>query len=101
MRKQGRTDANQAAIVASLRAAAKYVRLSVFVTSAVGNGFPDIVVGYLGRNFLIEIKDPKKPPSARKLTEAEDGFHSKWDGQVATCGTFDEILKVIGLTFRA
>jgi len=101
MRKHGRTDANQTEIVAHLRMISRSVRLTVFVSSAMGNGFPDLVIGYLGRNFLIELKDPKKPPSERKLTEAESLFHGKWDGQIATCGTVDEILKVIGLTFRA
>jgi len=76
MRARGRTDANQARIVEALRR----VGASVSVTSGVGNGFPDLLVGWRGRTILIEIKDGEKPPSERKLTEAEAYFLENWKG---------------------
>jgi hypothetical protein len=76
MRRAARTDANQARIVERLRA----MGASVTITSHVGNGFPDLLVGYMGRTYLFEIKDGDKPPSERKLTAAEAHFLEAWTG---------------------
>jgi len=76
MRARGRTDANQARIVEALRR----LGASVSVTSGVGSGFPDLLVGYMGRTTMLEIKDGGKPPSKRKLTEAEAYFLANWRG---------------------
>ncbi|MHC4753292.1 MAG: hypothetical protein ACYTFW_25940 [Planctomycetota bacterium] len=65
----------------------------------VGNGFPDIVVGYRGRNYLIEIKDGSKPPSKRKLTSDEREWHDTWRGAVYVANNTDEALEIIGATF--
>lgn len=72
-------DGNQAEIVELLR---EIPGCTVAVTSAVGNGFPDIVVGYRGFNFLFEIKDPTKPKSDQELTDDQQRFHAAWKGQV-------------------
>ena len=87
-----RVDANQADIVEALRK----VGALVAVTSAVGNGFPDIVVGYSGGLYLMEIKDGTKPPSATKLTKDEVAFHAKWTGYVHIVYSLDDALRVIG-----
>ena len=87
-----RTDRNHAEIINALR---KIPNLSVFSTHEVGKGFPDIVIGYKGINYLIEIKDGNKPPSARKLTEAELQFHSNWKGQIKIVNNFDELLNIL------
>jgi hypothetical protein len=49
-------------------------------TSGVGEGFPDLVVGFRSRTILIEIKDGAKKPSARKLTAAQQHFAANWSG---------------------
>lgn len=87
-----RTDRNHAEIINALR---KIPNLSVFSTHEVGKGFPDIVIGYKGVNYLIEIKDGNKPPSARKLTDAELQFHSNWKGQIKIVNNLDEVLKLL------
>ena len=87
-----RTDRNHAEIINALR---KIPNLSVFSTHEVGKGFPDIVIGYKGINYLIEIKDGNKPPSARKLTDAELQFHSNWKGQIKIVNNFDELLNIL------
>lgn len=92
MRRMARTDANQKAIVEGLRA----VGASVAITSQLGTGFPDIVVGYRGRNYLIEIKDGDKPPSQRKLTSDEVEFENKWRGQYAIAESLADALVIIG-----
>ena len=87
-----RTDRNHADIINALR---KIPNLSVFSTHEVGKGFPDIVIGYKGINYLIEIKDGNKPPSARKLTDAELQFHSNWKGQIKIVNNLDEVLNLL------
>jgi Holliday junction resolvase len=76
MRARGRTDANQSEVVEKFRG----MGYSVAITSALGSGFPDIVVGKYGITVLVEIKDGAKPPSKRKLTEDEQRFHDTWRG---------------------
>lgn len=71
-----RTDANHAAVVKALRQCG----CSVFDTSAVGGGFPDLVVGCAGKTMLMEVKDGAKPPSARRLTPAQLELHAHWRG---------------------
>lgn len=92
MRRIARIDDNQNEIVKALRA----VGASVAITSAVGQGFPDIVVGFRGYNYLIEIKDGSKPPSKRRLTVDEKDFHAAWNGNVKVANDVDEALKIIG-----
>ena len=85
-------DANQKVIVAALRD----VGASVQHIHGVGGGCPDIIVGFRGVNYLIEIKDGDKPPSARKLTDAENEWHLFWHGSVHVANDIDEALEVIG-----
>ena len=87
-----RTDSNHSEIIKALR---KIPNLSVFSTHEVGKGFPDIVIGYKGINYLIEIKDGKKPPSARKLTDSEVKFHQDWRGQIKIVNNLDEVLNLL------
>ena len=86
-----RTDENQKEVVAELRAALP--EASVHVTSGTGDGFPDLVVGWKKRlDFLIDLQDRDKPPSDRKLTNAQMAMHSNWQGQVAVCHSASEII---------
>lgn len=91
-----RTDANHKQIIDQLR---QIPNLSVFSTHTIGKGFPDIVVGFKNKNYLIEIKDGDKFKSQKKLTAAEVKFHFDWHGQVSICESVTDILKVIGFTF--
>lgn len=77
--KRKRVDDNQLEIIKAL----KKVGCSVADTSGAGEGFPDLVVGKAGKNWLIEVKDGNKPPSKRKLTPSQGKFHSRWLGQIA------------------
>lgn len=70
-----RVDANQQEIVKALRSVGAYVRV---ITQ--GDGLPDLLVGYRGVTLLMEVKDGSKPPSAQKLTEAEQKFFDAWTG---------------------
>ena len=92
MKLKGRIDSNQNEIVTHLR---KIPGVSVYSTANLGCGFPDIIVGYQGLNYLFEIKDPSKPPSKRKLTVDEEEFHLKWNGHVEVIETVEEIIEIL------
>lgn len=78
MRRIARVDDNQGEIVATLRELGATVR----PTHTIGKGFPDLVVGWRGRNYLVEVKDGSKRPSAQELTDDERRFHQTWKGSV-------------------
>lgn len=92
MRRAARTDQNQAEIVSALRDAG----MTVQPLHAVGGGCPDLLVGYAGKNILIEVKDGNKPPSKRKLTPDQVEWHDAWRGQVAIANNIDEALAIAG-----
>jgi len=64
--------------------------------SGVGNGCPDLLVGYKRRNYLFEIKNPGLPPSKRRLTIAEEHFHIVWSGQINIVEHINDIINIIG-----
>lgn len=86
-----RVDRNQSEIVEALRG----IGATVAITSSLGKGFPDIVVGYRGNNFLIEIKDWQQIPSKRRLTFDESEFHATWRGQVCIVETISEAINLV------
>lgn len=87
-----RIDANQNEIADGLRAVGATVRS----TADVGNGFPDLAVGWKGKTYLLECKDGSKSPSRRTLTPDEQKFHSTWRGAAAVVTSLDDALKTIG-----
>lgn len=88
-----RTDANHRKIVEALREHGA----SVQSLADLGHGCPDVLVGFAGRNYLIEIKDGKKPPSAQRLTLGERRFVISWRGQVAVVRSVDDALSAVGI----
>lgn len=91
MRKKARVDSNQKEIVEAL----KKIGCSVVSLAPMGRGVPDLLVGYKGHNYLLEIKDGTLPPSKQKLTEDEQKFFDSWLGQRAIVRTSEEAIKVI------
>ncbi len=87
-----RADSNQAELVRQLR---QIPGVTVAHTHVIGSGFPDILVGRNGKNYLIELKDGKKFKSWKKLTPDEEKFHEKWTGQIAVAETFEDVLQII------
>lgn len=88
-RKNPRRDANEAAIVQALEA----VGASVLPLSVVGGG--DLLVGFQGRNYLLEIKT-----STGELTIAQTAFKASWRGDYAIVRTPDEALQALGIGRR-
>lgn len=86
-----RIDRNQNEIVQFFRNSG----FSVAITSGLGAGFPDVVLGFQGCNFLVEIKDGNKPPSAQKLTDAESKFFDQWKGQVCIINSIEAAINLV------
>jgi hypothetical protein len=86
MRHAKRVDANQDAIVATLRAAGAYVWII---------GLPvDLLVGYKGHSFLVEVKTTSKKP----LTALQADFFQSWTGgTLARIDSPDAALRMIGV----
>jgi hypothetical protein len=76
MRRAAKIDANQTQIVEALRTAGATVQS----LAAVGQGVPDLLVGYCGKTILMEVKDGRKPPSERRLTPDQLKWHGDWNG---------------------
>ena len=73
---QSRRDANHKEIVDY----ARKIGFSVLETHAIAGGL-DLVVAIFGIDQRVEIKDGSKPPSARKLTQAEKRTFDHWRGR--------------------
>jgi len=74
MRRAARRDASEDQIVSALEACGAYV------TKINDAGRFDLLCWYRGHTLLLEVKDGRKPPSAQKLTPAEEKFHREWPG---------------------
>lgn len=94
MRRAAKTDANQDQVVEALRAAGATVQS----LAAVGKGVPDLLVGFQGKTLLMEVKDGRKPPSERRLTEQQFIWHGAWrGGPVAIVDGPDAALRMLGV----
>jgi hypothetical protein len=93
MKYAARVDKNQLATIKEFERAMPDA--SVFDASACGEGFPDLVVGWRGRNYLFEVKNPDARPSDRRLTEPQEAFHGSWQGQVHVVHSAAEMLAVM------
>lgn len=82
-------DANQPEIVAALRA----VGATVQHLHEVGQGCPDILVGFKGSNYVLEIKNSLRD---WKLTPAEEVWLAQWRGQAHIVETAENALRIIG-----
>lgn len=91
MRRAAKTDANQTEIVKALRQAGAVVQS----LAAVGCGCPDLLVGFRGKNWLLEIKDGNKPPSAQALTPHQVEWHRVWQGHVVVVNSVESAIAAI------
>jgi hypothetical protein len=83
-----RTDACQADIVAALRA----VGASVEDLHLVGHSAPDLLAGYQGQNYLIEVKS-----NIGHLSEGQRQWHAAWRGKVWVVRCVADALGVLGI----
>lgn len=78
MRRAARVDGIQADTTDALRA----MGASVQPLHTVGDGCPDLLVGYRSHTILIELKDASQPPSKRRLTTDQIKWHGEWRGGI-------------------
>lgn len=92
MRRAGRIDENQPAIVQAL------TKAGACVTSmaSLGDGAADLLVSYRGAWHVIEIKNPLKPPSGRKLTPDQVAWHRRQHAPIGVVLTAEDALRHIG-----
>lgn len=87
-------DANQTEVVKTLRAAGATVQS----LATIGNGCPDLLVGYRGVTVLLEVKDGNKAASAQKLTPDQEKWHSNWGGGIlAVVNSAEQAMKALGI----
>ena len=75
--------------------ALRQIGASVQSLAATGKGCPDLLVGYHGINYLMEVKDGNKVFSKQKLTIDQAHWHSVWRGSVHIVKSVDEALKIL------
>ncbi len=81
-----RSDKNQQEIIDALRG----VGASVSSIHRAGHGVPDLLVGYRGVTYLMEVKHGNS-----KLTADERKWHDEWRGQVAIVRNVREAITTI------
>lgn len=91
MRRAANIDRSQQPIVKALRD----IGASVQILSHVGQGVPDLLVGYRNINVLLEVKNEDDGPKKRALTAAEKDWHAMWGGQVAIAHSPEEAQMVV------
>lgn len=84
-RKAPKRDGNERAIIDALKA------VGATVAQIDGTNVPDLVVGYRGVNFLIEVKD-----IGGKLSKGQYEWHEQWLGQRSVVWNIEQALQVIG-----
>ena len=85
-----RVDANHAEIVSAF----EKLGCSVLDIHQLKN-CADILIAKNKKTMIIEIKDGKKPKSARKLTPGEREFFAGWRGESAIVESVDDVLRVV------
>ena len=85
-RRAAKRDDNEGEIIAGLIAAGCTVKQISL------EGFPDLIVGRHGVNYLLEVKTAKG-----KLTAEQEVFFEDWCGQVQVVRTVEEALLTVGL----
>lgn len=84
-RRARKVDANQAQIISGMRA----IGASVMIV----NGDVDLICGFRGVNYLLEVKASRKS----QLKASQIKLLDEWRGQYAIITTLEEALAVIGI----
>ncbi len=91
-RRRVRRDGNHAEIAGAF----KQLGCSVADMAAAGDGFPDLVVGCMGVNRLVEVKDPTTRYGRAGLSESQRRFNEEWRGEpMVAVSTIDEAAELV------
>ncbi len=92
-RARRRVDSNHRQVANTLSAAGALLQ----TLAPVGEGCPDMLVGYRAQLYLLEVKDGTKPRSQCALTPDEAAWHRVWGSyQVHVVKSAEEALRVVG-----
>jgi len=92
MKYGAKKDANHAEIVEALKAHGA----CVIDMSHVGQGFPDLIVGFGGQTLLMEIKNPKTAYGKRGLNKNQARWRDEWiGGPFAVVSSIDGALAAV------
>jgi Holliday junction resolvase len=86
-RRNPKRDANEREIIEALK------QIGCTVAQLSARGIPDLLVGYRGKNLLIEVKCEKG-----KLTEDQIERHASWMGEIHIARTPDEAIAIVTST---
>lgn len=86
MRTRGRRDNNHREIVTALR----HAGMTVLDLASVGGGCPDLLVGWRGQQWLVEVKS-----DGGRLTAAQQEFLDTWAGDVIVAHDIEEAITQI------
>jgi Holliday junction resolvase len=81
-----RADKNQQEIVDALRE----LGVSVIVLSQVGRGCPDLMIGWRGKNYLLEVKSENG-----ELRPGQVEFFDTWKGRAFIVRSVEETLELL------
>ena len=87
MRRASRTDSNQRELVEALK---KIGAKCIFIGKPV-----DLLVGYRGKNLLLEVKRPDKREWKSALTQEQKNFVETWPGEVVVCYSNEEAVNAV------
>jgi len=65
------------------------------MSRAGSGGLPDLLVGFQGRNYLIECKPATGQKHQLVLRPVQAEWHGKWAGQVAIAQTPEDAIRII------
>ena len=83
---KGRTDLNHAQVINGLRQAG----MAAHSIASVGDGVPDILVGFRGICVVLEVKRYKEEPNQK-----EKDFAARWPGPYAIVNTPEEAILAV------
>jgi hypothetical protein len=87
MRRAARTDDNQHDLVEALK---KIGAKCYFIGKPV-----DLLVGYRGKNLLLEVKRPDKLGQPSAFTKDQKDFIDTWPGEVKIVSTIEEAVSAV------
>ena len=96
MRRAARTDGNHQAVISEFRR----LGCSVLDMSRLGEGAPDLLIGYGGISLLVEVKDGSKPPSKRALTTDQVQWWLDWNQNPRVVRNLEQVAETVELLHR-
>lgn len=98
--RRAKVDDNQAHIVELL----ERWGCTVQSIATVGDGCPDLLIGFQGVTMIAEVKDGTKPKSKQQLTPDEKDWKRAWKGQYAilrNAGDVDDLIALFAVLAAA